>query len=260
MPTTRQIINKVAILLKRRGFIFEQAGEDVFSLIRPEWYYGHDTYFEMDLEYLAELLTNAHAGEVDGTGWFRLFDDADISYLCNLFKCTDERIGVGAGGEKQQWSSIQNPRRYGVPVKWLDPNIAYYVRALGMCGLKTNSCCDGNHYKSSRQKLYVAFDRPVYPVFHRWMWETIGIPYEIPWKWDDNGASVRITEENKKNIYNNIFAAAQFIYESRDLLIKLRQIAAQQIDEETANSIQEEELSSLFLKEVNNAYRLLLNT
>lgn len=254
MHTTQSDIDSIVFLLKRRGFIFEQMDKDVFRLVRSAGCFGYDTYFDLDVEYLTELLKNANAGEADDRGFFRLFEHADLAYLSNLFICTDERTGVGAGGEFQSWEEIQASQGFEFPVKWLDPYVAYYVRVMGMCGIKTSSCCDGNHLKENRKKLYIYFEQPIYPSFHRWIWETLNVPCELRWHWEKGGVSARITENNKKEIYDKLFKAAQFFYEKRDLLISIRQEAARRIDKSVASEMNSMELNEKFIHEVNDIY------
>ncbi len=254
MHTTMTDINIIASLLKRRGFIFEHMDRDVFRLIRAAGCFGYDTYFCQDVDYLTELLREANAGETEGRGLFRLFEHADLAYLSNLFICTDKQVGVGAGGEFQSWDKIQNSQGFEFPVKWLDPYVAYYVKVMGMCGVKTSSCCDGNHLKENRKRLHISFEQPIYPSFHRWMWETLNVPCELRWNWNEKGVSARITENNKKEIYDKLFEAAQFFYEKRDLLISIRQEAARRIDNSVASMMNSTELSEKFIHEVNDVY------
>ena len=247
-------IQEVAYLLQRRGFIFEQKSEYDFMLHHQDGLFINRDSYRYDCEYLAEILAASHAGQTNGP-YFRISENADLAYLKAMFQATDEKTGVGACWQKRSWTTIQNDfYGYEFPVKWLDPNIAYYVRVLGFCGLKTSGCCDGNHFAKHRQKMYVSFESPAYPAFHQWMWENLPVPCEIPWVWGEHDASVRIRPEMRPEVYDKLFLAAQYFEKIGDQLITLRQNAARRISAEDADSMNESELSAMFINEVNSIF------
>ena len=68
---------------------------------------------------------------------------------------------------------------------------------------------------------------------------------------------MRINEINKKSVYDNLFIAGQYYYEMKDLLIELRQEAAWQIDVNTANAMKEDELSEVFIRELDKEWQII---
>ncbi len=232
-------------LLQRRGFIIEPCSEDIYQLVGP--------YNEQDIKYLSDILKSAEAGNVSPNGTFVVNNNPDLQILHNLFVRTDERIGGGECSVNRSWSEVMYSQ-YGhaqdIPVSWLDPYVAYYVRVLALCGLFTASCCDGNHINPKRRTLNIVFDSPIYSTFHRWMWEKYGQSIHIPWHWSKDKAFVKIQDDNASEIYNNLFLSAQLFYEKKDYFIKVRQDAAQRIGKEAAGIMQNEELIDRFISEL----------
>lgn len=208
---------KAMDLLSRRGFLIEQ---------NNGLYYLSDNSDPDDAEFLNTLLCNNALGYVNKSNIIITADDDDAcAVLSSLFlpvKCGT--VGVGSYIQNMSWSYHVAKRRhaYKVPVKWLEANIAAYIKALSACGIFTGGCCDGNH--PGRDLLYIEFCGPVYIELHKIMWEHhLASIFNINWnkKYD----SINLND-NRQSQYDELFRAAQYIYNYRWDFIGIRLDAA----------------------------------
>ena len=226
-------------LLIRRGFLLEQHGED-FVL--------SDNSHDDDSAYLNEILTTYNIGLLDGNRIIITNDNPNE--LQALFNPVPRgSVGVGSNLIYHSWNTVRN-RYYArkIPVRWLESNIAYYIKALSACGIYTGGCCDGNHPGSS--KLFIEFDGPVYMQLHACFWENL-LDDMFPIKWNQSYTMVDLTTSRQEQ-YEKLYQAADFVYNYRHELGEIRMKSAQWIHKRVPKRMSDEDIQNRFLLNVCN--------
>lgn len=208
---------KAIDLLSRRGFLIEQ-DNGLYCL--------SDNSDPDDAKFLNNLLCANTLGYVNRKSIIITADDEDAcATFSSLFlpvKCGT--VGVGSCVQSMSWSYHVAKRwhAYKIPVRWLEANIAAYIKALSACGIFTGGCCDGNH--PGHNLLYIEFCGPVYSELHKIMWEHhLASIFSLNWNMRYDSISLN---DNRQSQYDELFRAAQYIYNRRWDFIDIRLDAA----------------------------------
>lgn len=226
-------------LLSRRGFLINN-NEHGFFL--------SDNSDSHDREYLEEILSSYEIGFIDQDGYIIIKNDSSVlTALLDLFAPVKQgTVGVGSCICTRSWSYHVRRRFHTpkIPVKWLEANVALYIKALSACGIYTGGCCDGNH--PNRDFLYIEFEPPYHHI-HKAMWE-YHLKYVFNLEWDNSYSSINL-KENRQNQYDELFHAAQYIYAHRWNFIDIRLEASKWITKKALKQLGEEDVRQKFLKE-----------
>ncbi len=230
---------KAIELLSRRGFLIEQ---------KNGIYYLSDNSDPRDVGYLNYLLHNNDLGYVNKSIIFTAGDKEVSTALSSMFlPVKSGTVGVGSCVQSMSWSYHVAKRRhaYKVPVKWLEANIAAYIKALSACGIFTGGCCDGNH--PGCNLLYIEFCGPVYRELHKIMWE-YHLNSLFSLNWNTKYDSIELND-NRQSQYDELFKAAQYIYNHRWDFIDIRLDAATWMKKNALKHLSNEDIFDRFTKD-----------
>ena len=224
-------------LLKRRGFLIEKKdGKWVLS----------DNSHEDDERYLNEIMSTCGTGRVrDG----EIEIDAD-SDLIRLKEYMFRPVPSTTMGVDNSYGSI--PRQYlryhvhtrKIPLKFLEANIARYIKALSACGIHTYSCCDDNH--PGKDYLFIELNAPMYTALHDCLWKNcLQDKFLLLWKNYHTGISLK---ENRAGVYRTLNEAAEYLCENRHFFQKARMDAASWLKKTYIKHHSKEEIAERFLK------------
>ena len=224
--------------LIRRGFLLEVTDEGI-SL--------SDNAEKSDNAFLDKLLREYHIGYLDPKGVIILEHPNNIDTLSRMFDPIERgTIGVGSCNQNRSWYAVSK-RNYAakIPVLWLEPNIALYIKALSACGIYTGGCCDGNHPGVNR--LYIEFDGPIYQQFHKCIWTIlINAIYDI--SWNENYNAIDLSKDRQKQ-YDLLYEAGKYIYEHRIQIQNIRKDASKWMNKKIIKRLTSKEICERFLYE-----------
>ena len=226
-------------LLIRRGFLIDE---------NEHGYYLSDNSHPSDKEYLEEILESYKIGHIDQNGIIIIEEDSSAAKaLLSLFAPVERgSIGVGTSTETRSWS-YQVRRRFHspkIPLNWLEPNIAAYIKTLSACGIYTGGCCDGNH--PDRAVLKIEFEYP-FQYIHKAMWEYhLNSLFHL--KWERSYSTIGLRRD-RQGQYDELFRAAQYIYENRWKFIDARLDSAKWMTKNAVKRRGEQEIRNRFLEE-----------
>ena len=234
------LISQTVEMLKRRGFLID---------LIDDAYYLSDNSAPDDLPFLSDLLSDFSLGFVrtDTKGLEIVINPwRNPKALDALFLPIDRgSIGVGSCNQTQSWNKVRS--RYHspkIPVAWLEANIARYIKALSACGIYTGGCCDGNHPRCDQ--LYIEFDGPVYKDFHKWLWaDWLDSLFSLQWNAEYVSIDLKYDRQEQYRVLN---AAAEFIYDNRFFIQRIRMRAAASISKNQARKMSHDELAITFIQ------------
>lgn len=246
----REVLNnmdKIIDVLLRRGFFIE---------FRDNQYYLSENSAKEDYDYLKKILSDYQVGQVSSSGRIEITTPY-TQELENLFSPTESgTIGNESINIDQPWYKvITRDCAEKIPLAWLEPNIARYIKALSACGIYTGGCCDGNH--PNCDTLYIEFDGPIYSEFHKLLWVyKLSELFSLNWNSEYNKIDLN---GNRNYQYDELNRAAECIYSNRFLIRQIRKNAAKIITKKMIRSFSTSELKNIFLeeakKEMKGAYQ-----
>lgn len=243
--------NSVIRILEARGFLFDKNDKEI---------YLSDNVANEDVEYLNHLLVTFELGKVTGakfkecygrygknikvlipyTAKVELFDTATVDNAINAF-CEMDRVSFPICSQRRKLSEFIY-RNYGdkVPVKCLEPYIAFMVKSLSACGVITNYSCDGNH--KDGDKMIISCDYPYN------IWANILIE-NIP----DNGKIKNLFQGitfygNQFDLYYELFIGACYLYNHRIVLREIKREAIAFATKRYRREYDEAEIMKIFQK------------
>ncbi len=195
-------------LLELRGFLLEK---------RDGIVYLSDNGHKDDAEYLNSLLIKYRLGCVSNNTLV-IEGDMDASLFEEEF-AENKTVGGEVCIIATDWSWFRH-REHGekVPVEWLEPFIARYVKAISASCVLTAGCCDGNH--PGRDKMFLQLSGQGSIPWHRVICKYL-LDDRFDIKWINDYTAVKITPDTKYDMYYELNKAAQVIYNNR---IKLRTV------------------------------------
>lgn len=231
-----------AEILKARGFLLED------GLILS------DNSHKNDGVYLNKLLTEENIGKVQNNRIF-IFPNGNVEKI--FYK--DNRIVGEAFFYTHDWRRfIHHDYAKKIPVRLLEPFIARYIKAISACGVQTWCSCDGNHLTSNEfQKILIDFEGYPYEIWHKIICERL-LLRNFHLDWDKNYSKIKFRGDDKWKIYLELNRAAEFLYNNR---IKIRKIRREVSDEikfgrsrTMIKKMSSEELAEIFSKNANKFF------
>ena len=226
-------------LLRQRGFLIESV-EGSFFL--------SDNSDQNDWYFLNKILDNYGVGSCADSGLISITHKEKAFLLEGMFcPIAQGTVGVESCIRTHPWIYLKiRDHANKIPVSLLEPNIAYYIKALSACGIYTGGCCDGNHPGVNR--LLIEFDGPAYENLHACLWKAqLGKRFNINW---NNIFTIIDLKKNRKEQYSELLKAAEFLYTHREYYQKARKLAAQWMTKRIIKRTAPDELKSRFLEEL----------
>ena len=233
-------------LLIRRGFLIEQ---------NEHGYYLSDNSHPNDKEYLEELLESYKIGHFDPAGTIVMEEDSSASKaLLSLFAPVEKgTIGVGTSVSARSWSNHVRRRFHSpkIPVSWLEPNIAAYIKALSACGIYTGGSCDGNHQDTAVLSIDIEYP---YQYIHKAMWE-YHLNHLFHLNWNRTYSKIGL-KRDRQGQYDELFRASQYIYDNRWNFIDARLDSAKWLTRNAIKKTGEQEIRHRFIEEFEKSLKL----
>ncbi len=231
---------KAINLLTRRGFLINQ---------KDDVYYLSDNSNSEDWEFLDRILRSSNIGYADKDGFFNITADEDTAQteLHKLFLPVEKgKVGGERCYVSMSWSYHVAKRTHAnkIPVKWLEANIAAYIKALSSCGIYTCGCCDGNH--PNTEKLYIEFCYP-YIDIHKAMWE-FHLNTLFSLNWNDQYDAIELSKDKNKQ-YDELYRAAKYIYKNRYKFVNARYAASKWMKKNVLKHMPEKDILKRFIDE-----------
>ena len=190
-------------LLKLRGFLFTE-NEDGIML--------SDNGHALDGEYLESLLTQYNLGTVKN-GMVTLSGNDCTEFIENEFQ-DGKRISYECCWyTRRDWDYFRRRwHGYKVEVRWLEPFIARYVKAVSSCCVLTATSCDGNH--PNKIKMSLQCEGNPSTVWYRLICENCLVrKFDI--KWLDNYRYMFFRRKDRYGTYYEVNRAAEYLYNNR---------------------------------------------
>lgn len=232
-------VNQCIKLLQQRGFLIEFISDS---------YFLSDNSHQNDWEYLNTILNNYEIGYCTESGQIFITHVEKAFLLKELFYPIASRtVGTESGGGDRPWMYLKtHDHAYKIPVSWLEPNIAYYIKALSACGIHTCGCCDGNHPGINR--LLIEFEGPAYGDLHACFWKN-QLEKRFDIEWDDTFTRIDL-KRNRERQYFELFKAADYIYTNRKYYQTVRKNAAQWMTKRIISRSAPDALKRRFIEEL----------
>lgn len=237
--------DKIITILMARGFLIEQK--------EGEYYLSDNAAIE-DLNYLQELLDTYKLGFVKNEEIRRysnsqnvivpysaeiiIYTDASIDKVVEAFN-SSKRISYEICNKQRSWHEFFY-RCYGekIPVQFLEPYVAYYVKAISACGVATNFSCDGNHENGG--SIIVRSDYP-YNIWHQWLGKISKSEIEAL----NIEKGIYFTKNNQYDLYFKLIQLANFYYRNRGILRSIKKNALSSINEKQTRNMTNDEIENL---------------
>lgn len=220
-------------LLKARGFLLEDEG-----LILS------DNSHKDDAKHLNQLLIEENLGEVKDDGII-IFPNANVEKIFYKDIINGEAVCYPESWKKFAHNSFA-PK---VPVNFLEPFVARYVKAISACGVKTWCSCDGNHpTERNFQRIIVAFTDTPNGIWHKIIFKKFLAERFKNLKIYLNNECLKIIFEkaDKWQTYIEINRAGKFLYDNRIKFRKVRRESSNRINNAMAKNLSSDELSKIF--------------
>lgn len=236
---------QIIALLKARGFLIDHD---------ERGFYLSDNAAVEDIEYLSKGLKEYSLGELSGCSFVsnlrerKIICDRTARITINkecdvrnaiLFFEESGRVGFECCYMAHPWSEFVF-RDHGVkiPVRYLEPYVAFYVKAVSSCGVLTDFSCDGNHASGGRIIVGAAYP---YNIWHEQIWnQCINYSGKI-----FNG--LRFSEATQYEIYYAIYKIACWLYETRFKLRTVKRLACGKIPKRDIQKNNKEKAEKAFV-------------
>ncbi len=218
-------------LIKARGFLLEN-GEMIIS----------DNAHPSDEAFLNMILQAEHIGKVkDGK--------IVISSIVNIENIFNVKYvgGCGALCNKVSWQIfLHDSYAPKVSISLLEPFVARYIKAISACGVMTCNSCDGNHPGTNRFGRIVAECNDDCSGLWNKIIVTKCLNQRFNLNWDDNYETIKFNMQNQWRTYIEFNRAAEYLYDNRILLRRIRRGASDGISNSMAVHLPAEELAAIF--------------
>lgn len=224
-----------AEILKARGFLLEDDGLTL-----------SDNSHRDDAKYLNELLAEDNLGEVRGDKIF-ISPDANVEKI--FYK--NSRIGLETLSLWETWERfIHDSYAPKVPLRYLEPFVGRYIKAISACGVATCLSCDGNHFvRGNIHRIVIEFVGGSHFIWHEIIFNNFFTHYfkflrQRPANYGD--LNLYFMKENKWKAYMEFNRAAEFLYDNRIKLRQIRREASDRIGTKLARKLSYEEMHRIF--------------
>lgn len=206
-----------------------------------------------DENYLNKLLLKYGIGRINN-GEIILSDTNRVEQIFNL-----EDVGGSEAfclGEGWKWFWKKKCARK-VELELLEPFVARYVKAISACGVNTHGSCDGNH-SDSGGVLYVEPDTPASRTWYFLICKRC-LSGRFNLRWNKTFTKVKFSNITKWNTYLEINNAAEFLYNNRILLRRIKAEALKSISGSMIEQLTDQEIGHIFSEAANKLFDEQLN-
>lgn len=231
-----------AEILKARGFLLEDEG-----LILS------DNSHRDDASYLNELLTESKLGKVKN-------DKIFIKPKANVEKIFYSDNISGCEGSVtcyfEHWKKfVHNSYAPKVPLKFLEPFIGRYVKAINACAVATLMSCDGNHKTRGNSQLLVDFVGNPSFIWHEIIFKRLLVErFNLNWSCSNRCLEIKFDTADKWRTYTEFNRAGEFLYNNRIKIRQIRREASKGITTSMARHMSSEELAKIFSERANKLF------
>ncbi len=162
----------------------------------------------------------------------------------------DNRIGGEAVCNLWDWRTFvyyEYPPK--ASVRWLEPFVARYIKAISACGVSTWLSCDGN-ISPSHNEIVIGMDGKPNKLWHKIICERC-LASRFNLRWNSTFEKIRFSEKSKWRTYIELNRAAEYLYDNREKLRGIKWKATEGISTSMAVHLSDEELAKLFIDRVN---------
>ena len=225
-------------LIKARGVLLEGNSLTV-----------SDNAEKSDAQWLKERLLRYNIGDVID-GHIVLTNYSNIEKIFNA-----ERIGGEAAGYGEGWDRFC---RYlmvrKVPLRYLEPFIARYIKAISACSVKTWCSCDGCQY-DGRGKILVDTEYPS-EKWHALIIQRV-LKQRFNLKWSKNYSTINFSRGSKWETYIELNRAAAFLYQNRKKIRQIKSDAVQNISRRMISHLSYQDVEQVFSDAANQLFDAL---
>lgn len=214
---------KLFAILTARGFLLENINEGI--------YISDNSHID-DANYLDQWVRGKDLGRIKNNR-LEFRGPVDIDDFIDMFG--SQRRG-GEALNRAYWSSWNyfRSRRHGfkVPVNYLEPGIAYLVKAVSAAGMLTYTACDGHLDKYASIGFCGQFNSDFFRlILHDYVNQQLNL--SCKWEIINSNHVLRINAVHNDYLflYREIFEVADLIYQNRIELRQLKQRIINQIEE-----------------------------
>lgn len=221
-------------LLRVRGFLIDEES-GIYSL--------SDNGHTGDGEYLLKLLKKYHLGAVDGNA-ITIYSGIHVEDFIQEF-AENNQIGFPSIMVNKSWKYFKR-REHGekVPVSWLEPFIARYIKAISACCVLTVGSCDGNH--PGKNKMFIMTEGKGSIPWHNLICEKCLVDkFAIHWMRDYT--AMRFSTKTKYATYSEVNMAAEYLYSHRKEIRKIKHLAFSDIKNSFLKSHTSEDIEREFI-------------
>ncbi|WP_352398535.1 hypothetical protein [[Clostridium] aminophilum] len=221
-------------LLKLRGFLFD---DNPVNLVLS------DNSHSLDEEYLLELLEKYNLGKIKD-GRIEINDVDCTEFIQTEFRESNQ-IQIPSCWKNRSWQYFKN-RIHGekVAVRYLEPFIARYIKAISACCVLTVGSCDGNHPQGNR--MYIMMDGEGSNSWHKLICEKcLAEKFDIDWI--NQYTAMKFSPMNRYNTYYEVNKAAEYVYSLRKEIRNIKNAAFQDISSSYLKHHSSEEIETKFV-------------
>ena len=232
-----------AEILKARGFLLKETGL-VLS----------DNSHKDDAAYLNELLTEENLGEVKDRKIF-VATGANVEkifYSNNVSRCEGSVLCYS-----EDWKKfIRNSYAPKVPLKFLEPFVGRYVKAINACGVATCMSCDGNHHaQGNSQRILINFEGEPNILWHKIIRQRLLVKnFGLRWLCCDDSVKIPFKKTDKWKTYAEFNRAGEFLYDNRIKIRQIRREASDGITLSMTRHLSSGELAKIFSERANKLF------
>lgn len=238
-------IENIIKILKARGYLIDE---------KYGKYYLSDNAAILDVELLNVGMKKFELGHLTFADWnfgdkiepFTI--EIQISEAATIQNAIDFFEDVGGMSEALftncNWKYfVRRIHGHKIATYYLEPYVAYYVKAVSACGVVTCSSCDGNHNRKG--PIYIAVSYP-FTIWHEYIWRYIVCRKfgKLPCI----GEKIDFYNlQSQKHVYQQVYEIADYLYRNR--------IIIRDIKKQTVNKFTNRYLRKLGHKDTEKIYR-----
>lgn len=231
-----------AEILKARGFLLEDNALALSDNSHPD-----------DARYLNELLTEGNLGEVkDGKIFISPAGNVE-----NIFYSRNLAGGESCSRGESRARFVHDSFASKVPLRFLEPFVGRYVKAISACSVETCGSCDGNHPSERNvQRILIEFAGGLNALWHemifnRFLADKFKFFRRCP---AHDNLKLIFKKADKWKAYTEFNRAAEFLYDNRIKIRQIRREASNGISMSMTRNLSYAELEKIFSARANELF------
>lgn len=205
-----------------------------------------DNAEESDEQWLKERLLKYDIGDVID-GHIVLTNYSNIEKIFNTERIGGEASSLGEGWD--QFCRYLMARK--VPLRFLEPFIARYIKAISACSVNTWCSCDGYQYDECG-KIVVDAEYPS-ELWHELIVQRVLRP-RFRLKWSRAHSVINFTQGSKWETYIELNRASAFLYQNRKKIRQIKSDAVRNISHRMSSHLSNKDLEQIFTDAANKLF------